>query len=85
MNACTATSGDSATSAASHGRVGRSIRTAQTTASQASASQTADRLKYTTTGSAAGTTEARSASQSQPSASRALAYWKNPVSTGYSM
>jgi hypothetical protein len=42
-------------------------------------------LKYTTTGSPAGTSDVRPANHSHPSASRAFTYWKKPVSTGYSM
>ena len=84
MNACTATSGDSATSAASHGRDGRSRTTAQTTISQASASQTATWSTYTTTGSAVGSGRTV-AVRSHCSVSRAFAHWNIPVSTGYSM
>jgi hypothetical protein len=85
VKTCTATSGDSATSAASHGRFGRRARTAHTTTSHASASHAALMSKYTTTGSAVGSTGSRSAAHTHASASRALAYWKYPVSTGYSM
>jgi hypothetical protein len=41
--------------------------------------------KYTTTGSADGRSGTTFAADTHASASRALTYWKYPVSTGYSM
>lgn len=84
VKTCTIASGEIATSAASHGRRFSDRPVAHTVTSQASASQSAEMLKYTATGSAPGS-QPDSATESQASVSFALIHWNSPVATGYSM
>lgn len=84
VNACTTTSGDTATSAASHG-LRRAMRAvAQIVVSHAAARNSAVMLKYTATGNAPGSRPS-SATPTHPWVSFALTHWNRPVSTGYSM